>query len=347
MPSKTRYRFSPSEYHRTRMDSMNQVLAFDASDVPGWRRKLKRKLKQLMGYPPDPIADRVDLNVRSLWKREHELGTIERIVFTAEPSSDATAYLCLPNNAEPPYTWFVCLQGHSTGMHNSIAVDIDDETTPIAVEGDRDFGLGCMKRGIAALCLEQRSFGYRRENLQEEVSPHMCHDAVCQALKLGTTLLAERVFDVDRALDYLWTRDDVDRKRVGVLGNSGGGTTCMFSAILLPRITHAMPSCFFCSFRDSIMSIYHCADNYVPGLLQYAEMGDLLGLFAPKPVVVVAGKEDPIFPVKATRRQFRRLQEIYAAHDAESNCKLVVGPEGHRFYAEPAWRAMMPMLEQA
>ena len=48
-----------------------------------------------------------------------------------------------------------------------------------------------------------------------------------------------------------------------------------------------MPSCYFCTFRDSIMSIYHCMDNYVPGLYQYAEMSDVMGLFAPKPVVIV------------------------------------------------------------
>lgn len=346
MARKTTAHLSPSEYHRWRLDRMEPTLAFDASDIPGWRRKLRRKLKQLIGYPPDPDSERCNLNVRSLWKREHEYGTIERIVFTAEPYSDVPAYLCLPADAQPPYPWFICLQGHSTGMHNSIGVAFKDETTPIDIPGDRDFAIGCMQRGIAALCIEQRSFGYRREHQLKKPADHMCHDAVCHALQLGTTLLAERVFDVDRAIDYLYSRDDVDRKRLGVMGNSGGGTVSVFSAALLPRLTHTMPSCYFCSFRDSILSVYHCADNYIPRLGNQAEMADILGLFAPKPVVVVAGREDPIFPIKATRRQFRRLKDIYAAHDAAEQCKLVVGPEGHRFYADPAWRAMLPLLRK-
>ncbi|KKL53551.1 hypothetical protein LCGC14_2274300 [marine sediment metagenome] len=46
-------------------------------------------------------------------------------------------------------------------------------------------------------------------------------------------------------------------KELGVMGNSGGGTITLFSAALLPRPRFAMPSCYFCTFRDSIMSIYH------------------------------------------------------------------------------------------
>ncbi len=94
------------------------------------------------------------------------------------------------------------------------------------------------------------------------------------------------------------------------------------------------------------MSIYHCADNYIPGLLKYAEMADVMGLFAPKPVVIVAGKEDGIFPIRATRRAFRDLKKIYNAYGAGSRCHLVVGTGGHRFYAEDAWPVMMKEIER-
>jgi dienelactone hydrolase len=251
------------------------------------------------------------------------------------------AYLCLPKNAAPPYTFMICLQGHSTGMHNSIAVEREDETRPLKVQGDRDFALSCMSRGIAALCIEQRSFGERREQKQKHVSPDGCHDATMQALMLGKTLIGERVYDVRRGIDYLASRGDAEMGRVGVMGNSGGGTIALFSAALLPRISFAMPSCYFCTFRDSIMSIHHCGDNYVPGLLKYADMSDVMGLFAPRPVVIVAGTQDTIFPIGATRKAFRDLKRIYRACGAEDHCHLVIGPEGHRFYAEEAWPVML------
>jgi len=335
---------SPSLSHRHLMGRTPPSLAYDGGDVAAWQRRLRRTLRRLVGLPGRDA--RVPLHVRSLWRRDHELGTIEKIAFTCEPKADATAYVCLPRDARPPYAWFVCLQGHSGGNYNSIAVDPETEKKPIEVPGDRDFGLGCMRRGVAALCIEQRAFGERRERVQKRIAQHGCHDAAMHALMLGRTLLGERVFDVDRGLDYLYTRRDVDRRRIGVLGNSGGGTVSVFAAALLPRLRFAMPSCYFCTFRDSIMSIYHCMDNYVPGLLRYAEMADVLGLFAPKPVVVVAGEQDEIFPIGATRRAFRALKRIYRAAGAERRCHLVVGPEGHRFYADLAWPVMLRELRR-
>ena len=320
---------------------MTPSMSYDGGEFNLWKQGLRRKVKRLVGIP---IGKRTDLNVRSLWVSPHPLGIIEKIVFTSEPYADVVAYLCIPHSAEPPYSFFLCLQGHNTGAHNSIGVDLKDNSKVIEVPGDHDFGLGCMRRGVAALCIEQRSFGERRELDQKDVSSYGCHDAAMHSIMLGRTLIGERIFDVDRGLDYLATRDDVDWSRVGVMGNSGGGTISVFSAALLPRIKFAMPSCYFCTFRDSIMSIYHCADNYVPGLLQYAEMADVMGLFAPNPVVLVAGKHDNIFPISATRKAFNDLKVIYEAAGAAESCHLVIGPGGHRFYAAQAWPLMLDEL---
>ena len=336
------YHFSPSEYHHHLMTEMTPALRYDGGDVGAWQLRLRRKLRQLIG--PVPKA-RCPLNVRQLWQRDHPLGRLEKVVFTSEPWCDVPAYVCIPKDTPPPYAFMICLQGHTTGMHNSIAVSSVDEVEPVEVEGDRDFALGCMSRGIAALCIEQRAFGERREQKQESVGPHGCHDATMQALMLGKTLIGERAYDVDRALDYLASRGDADMRCVGVMGNSGGGTISVFSAALLPRLSFAMPSCYCCTFEDSIMSIYHCGDNYIPGLLRYAEMSDIMGLFAPKPVVVVAGEKDDIFPIGGVRKGFSDLAQIYRGCGAEDRCHLVVGPGGHRFYADEAWPVMLEEIE--
>jgi hypothetical protein len=59
----------------------------------------------------------------------------------------------------------------------------------------------------------------------------------------------------------------------------------------------------------------------------------------------VYGK-DPIFPIAGTRRAFRKLKGIYAACGAADLCRLVVGPEGHRFYADLAWPAMQKAMRR-
>ncbi|NRA38908.1 MAG: acetylxylan esterase [Planctomycetes bacterium] len=346
----TQFYFSPSEQHSHLLKNTEQKLAFASSngDVKKWQGKLRGKLKKLLGLPKN---DGIALKVRSLWKQDHQYGSIEKIIYRAESHCDVMAYVCTPHNSvrlsRNKMEWFVCLQGHSTGAHNSIGVKLDDNFKTKVIEGDRDFGIGCMQRGIAALCIEQRAFGERAEKSQERISGHGCHDATMHALALGRTLVGERVYDIDRGLDYLKTRDDVNWKKVGVMGNSGGGTASLFAAAVLPRLQYAMPSCYLCTFESCIMSIYHCADNYIPGILQYAEMADIMGLFAPHPVVIVAGKDDEIFPIAGVRKAFKQLKKIYTAAGAAENCKLVIGDGGHRFYAAEGWNAMEKYLKKA
>ena len=78
--------------------------------------------------------------------------------------------------------------------------------------------------------------------------------------------------------------------------------------------------------------------------LQYAEMADVMGLFAPNPVVLVAGNHDNIFPISAPRKAFNDLKAIYEASGTPESCHLVIGPGGHRFYAEQAWPVMLDEL---
>jgi dienelactone hydrolase len=349
MASTSQFSLSPSIVHHRLMRRNVPRLAFgdaDAADPRAWQRKLRKRLATRMGYDHMP-AKRCPVRPRTLWREEREVGSIEKLVFTSEPGSDVNAYFCLPRRplSDPPPV-FICLQGHSTGMHNAIGRSRDTPEGAADVEGDRDFALHCMRFGVAAMCIEQRGFGERRETALPggRSGTTTCHDAAMHALMLGRTLAAERVYDVDRGIDYLHTRRDIDHRRIGIMGNSGGGLISILSGALLPRIAYMMPSCGFATYASSIMSIHHCVDNYIPGLLLEAEMGDVVGLFASKPLVVVAGKADPIFPVKGVREGFRQLRRIYEAMDAGDRCRLVIGPEGHRFYADLAWPVMLKLM---
>ncbi|NJL31030.1 MAG: hypothetical protein HC898_05065 [Phycisphaerales bacterium] len=351
--------YGPELVHQRLQREELGILRFQGGDVSAWQKSLRRRLAVQMGYDIMPGKNkRVPLKVRTLWHHADMpwaagLGSVTKIVFTAEQGADVPAYVCLPHNVKPPYRWMICLQGHSSGMHNSLGILAKEDPTIInpspnvkQVEGDRDFALGCLKRGFAALCIEQRNFGERLFQARwEEWSKRVCLQPAMHSMMLGRTLAAERVFDVDRALDYLWTRKDVDRANVGVMGNSGGGTTSIYAGALLPRVAFMMPSCSFCTYRGSIMSIYHCPDNYIPGLLRWAESADIVGLFAPKPVVVVAGNKDDIFPIQHVRKAYADLRKIYRAAGAEKQCQLVVGDGGHRFYADDAWPVLTKMIK--
>jgi len=338
-------RLSPSALHRALADATRPRLAFSGGDVTAWQAALRGALLERIGWSelPSPIEPPV---AERVFLREYSFGSVEKIRFEAEPGADVLTHLALPRGGRGPYPLMICLQGHTSGMHNSLGLDADEQGE-VEIEGGRDFGRQALARGWAALCIEQRSLGQRAEQLQTRVNEHnACHDAAMHALMLGRTLLAERVYDVARALDWAGGRRELDLSRVGITGNSGGGTVATWAAALLPSIGFVMPSCSLCTFRDSLMSIYHCADNYVPGVLKIAEMSDIAGLVAPRPFVAIAGAEDPIFPLAGVERCFAELRRVYAAHGRPHHAVLCVARGGHRFYPELAWPAAEALLAE-
>lgn len=331
------HNYDTVKLHEVLMRDSNPEFQYKGQEVIQWQNELKKRLSSLIGL--DIMPDKCDLAPRTIWTKKHEYGTIEKIVFTSEPGYEVPAYVCLPDKSESPYDFFICLQGHSTGMHNSIAVAKDNEDEIIDVAGDRDFGIGCMKVGIAALCIEQRGFGECYDPRHGSLPG--CHNPAMQAMMLGRSLLGERVYDIDRGIDYLLTRNDTKAERIGVMGNSGGGTASLFAGAMLDRLSFVMPSCTFCSFQDSIMSINHCCCNYIPGLFLLADMAEIVALAAPKPLVLVSGLTDKIFPLDSAKKSFETVKDIYNRFGAGTHCHHVIGSEGHRFYAEDAWPVML------
>ena len=92
-----------------------------------------------------------------------------------------------------------------------------------------------------------------------------------------------RAHDAMRLIDWLETRPDLDTRRLGAMGISGGGMHTLFSTCLDERIRACVISGYYSTFRDSILAMHHCACNFVPGLHRFGEMYDLIGLVAPAP----------------------------------------------------------------
>lgn len=328
--------FAPESCHEHLLDTLTPELEYRPErDFVEWRLSVETRLHELLG--PTPAL--VPLNIRVEEESEHESCREIRFVFTSETNAEVPCHLLLPRQGEAPFPVVICLQGHTTGMHISLGRARYEGDEKAIAGGDRDFALQAVREGYAALVMEQRCFGERQDARSAAVR-HLnngCHHASMTALLLGRTMIGERVWDVRRAIDALAQFSEIDTGRVGCMGNSGGGTITWFAACVEPRIRIAMPSCYVCSLKRSIARIDHCADNYLPGILRWFDLGDLACLIAPRPLVVVAGRTDPIFPIEGVQEAFATIRQIYAHAGASEGCRLVIGEEGHRFYAATAW----------
>ncbi len=265
-----------------------------------------------------------------------------RFQIETEPGFFVPAHLLLPKEYTGKLPVMICLQGHSTGMHISLGRSVFPGDQEL-IDGDRDFACQAVRQGYAAIAMEQRGFGELKTKIGGNLS--FCHQVSMQALLLGRTLLGDRIHDISRLIDCLGEFPMLDTDRIGIMGNSGGGTAAYHAAAVDSRITHVLASCAFNEYASSILPMYHCACNYVPGLLEHFEMSDLAVLIAPRPLLIVSGRTDDIFPLEASRRAFGRVQDIYAAAGAKDQCRLVVGEGGHRFYAKDAWPAMAELTK--
>ena len=79
------------------------------------------------------------------------------------------------------------------------------------------------------------------------------------------------------------------------------------------------------------MAIHHCICNYVPGIAKVAEMADIAGLIAPRPLLIESGIGDPIFPHGSALKAFGRLEQIYNNFSAEDGLALQAFEGGHRW----------------
>lgn len=81
--------------------------------------------------------------------------------------------------------------------------------------------------------------------------------------------------------------------------------------------------------KDSIFAVRHCIDNYTPGLLLHAELPELIGLIAPRPLFLESGEHDPIFPVAGFRKAAAEIKGIYEAEGAGDKLEIDVFPGAH------------------
>jgi hypothetical protein len=255
-------------------------------------------------------------------------------VFESRPGVMVSAYLLTPAKAAPSLPVVICVPGHGRGADDIAGLDEQGRERTERVKYQFDFATQVVEQGIAAVAIEPMGFGCRRDPIAKKKGAGVssCQPAAGAALLFGETMIGWRVYDVMRTIDWLETRKEVDAKRVGLMGISGGGTVTTFGAALEPRIKAAFISGYLNTFRDSIVSLSHCIDNYVPGILNWAEMYDVAGLIAPRPLFVESGTKDPIFPLSASKESVARVRKVYEVFGASSALGHEIFEGDHLFH---------------
>lgn len=328
---------------RFKASNTTPALRYDYSqDFEAWQKEARSKLNELLGLPFERCEDKFEITSE---KQCPEYTHLE-FNYQSEEGYYVACDMLIPAGIKKPLPTVICLQGHSSGKHISVGVP-KFESDPKTIAGGRDFAVRAVKEGFCAIALEQRYMGSAGQN--EKGSPAcLSNNEAMGTLLLGRTAIGERVWDIQRLIDVMEKHltQYVDPDRIICMGNSGGGTATFYASCVDERIYLSMPSCAVCTYEDSIMAVYHCPCNFIPGIRKYFDMGDLGGLIAPRRLNLVCGIEDFIFPVAGVEKSYELIQNIYKKLGKEERCNLIKGNGGHQFYPDEAWPVAHKMMEK-
>ena len=194
-----------------------------AADWESQRPELRRQLAYMLGL--DPLPQRTPLRAEVISTLDHPEFRIEKVVFQSSPGLYVTGNFYVPKDVTGPMPTILYLCGHSAHPLGA-KTQYQDRTVWFA------------RHGYCVLALDTLEFG------EVPGVHHGTHNlAMWHWLSLGYTPAGTEVWNAMRALDWLATRREVDLKRIGLTGISGGGAMTWYLAALDERIAVAAPSC--------------------------------------------------------------------------------------------------------
>ena len=270
---------------------------------------------QLGGFP-----DRTPLNVRTVGTIDRDGYRMEKILFESQPAHTVTALLYLPD--EP-------------GPHPGVLVPCGH--TKNGKAGYQEVCILLATHGMVALCYDPIGQGERYQVLDAKGRPRYGATSEHTLVGLGSTLVGRntatyRIWDGMRAIDSLCSRKEVDPKRIGCTGNSGGGTLTSYLMALDDRIVCAAPSCYLTSYRRLLATIGpQDAEQHIHGQLAFG-MGqaEYVLMRAPRPTLICAATRD-FFDIAGTWDTFRRAKRTYTRLGFSERVDLVEADEKHGF----------------
>lgn len=241
---------------------------------------------------------------------------VEKILFQSQPNFYVTAALFLPDPERfpPPWPAVVVVCGHSA--EGKLQDGYQRGTALAAING------------MAAMIVDPIGQGERLQILDREgqrLSPTTEHTLVgTGAILVGWNTARWMIHDGMRAVDYLQSRSDIQSDRIGVMGNSGGGTQTCYLMALDDRVVAAAPSCYLTTFRHLLNSIGpQDAEQNIFGQLAWGmDHADFLLMRAPRPTLIACATDD-YFDIEGTWATYRNAKRVFHRLGLGRNVELV------------------------
>jgi len=296
------------------------VAAIDAR-----RALVRQKLQKSLGgaWPA-----KTPLNARTVATLDFADYRVEKVIYESQPKFYVTASLYLPKNV--------------TGRRPAILFPLGHEEGAKAHDAWQHVLVTFARRGYVCFAWDTLGQGERLQFWDADLRASKVGNSTIehtiiglQTLLMGDPLGRYTIWDGIRAMDYLLSRPEVDPARVGLTGNSGGGThTAYLGAMDGDRFAAAAPSCFITSWRRLLDTIGpQDAEQCIPYFLSDGlDHGDFILSFAPKPYQMLVAIRD-FFSIEGARATAADIRRVYDGVGREERFGLFEADDGHGYTA--------------
>ncbi|MEW6356201.1 MAG: acetylxylan esterase [Planctomycetota bacterium] len=290
------------------------------ADVIRLKVQARKRLAESFGAFPE----KTPINARVTGSFDREAYRVEKVIFESRPGLPVTANLYIPKSGKGPFPCVLGACGHSGNGK--------------AEAKYQAFCQGLATKEYLVLIYDPLSQGERLQYPVEEGAAHpkgCCQEHNMMGNQMG--LLGEffgkwRVWDGIRALDYLLSRPEADPRRVGVTGNSGGGTLTTYLNAFDDRFTMAAPGCFVTTYLcNAENELPADAEQIPPNIIKLGlDMADFFIAQIPRPVLLL-GQNNDYFDRRGLTKTYEDLKRLYKIMGAGENIQLSIGPTDHGY----------------
>lgn len=337
---------------------------FTKANLNDWQRQARARLADCLLMPDNGGVPRATVQHRF----QYDGLDVEHLTWQLPYGPPTEAVFLKPANATGRLPGIVALHDHGGRKYFGTRKisRISEEQHPMMKEHQERYYGGVAwaneiaKRGYAVLVHDVFTFASRRVRVNDvpknirgdavEANPEEVKeiDAYHRFAGAHEHLMAKSLFcagttwpgvflgEDQRALDYLCSRPDVDAKRVGCAGLSGGGLRTVYLGGADDRIVCAVCVGMMTTWRDYLLNkcYTHTWMVYTPGIPRDLDYPEILGLRVPLPTLVQSDREDTLFTMPEMQRADRMLSDVYRKAGAEDRYRCTFYPGPHKFDLE-------------
>ncbi|MBN2024991.1 MAG: prolyl oligopeptidase family serine peptidase [Pirellulales bacterium] len=319
-PDTTRGDRMIAEYFRGQTQELRDACLADVRTADDWvakRGQYRRELLEMLGL--DPMPEQTDLKAVVTGRIERDDFAVEKVVFQSSPGLYVTGNLYLPKGQKDPAPAILYLCGHGAVKKNGVSYG-----NKVAYH---HHGCWFARHGYVCLAIDTVQLGEI-----EGVHHGTYRLGRWWWANRGYTPAGVEAWNAVRALDYLESRKEVDPKRLGATGRSGGGVYSWWIAAIDDRVGAVAPVAGITDLQNFVVDGCvegHCDCMFMVNTYRW-DYPQVAALAYPRPLLWCNSDSDHIFPLDGVMRSFEKVRRIYRLAGAGDRIGLVIVPGPHK-----------------